>query len=666
MRYVTSPHRTRAAAAALVASLSCLALVAPSQATTSPRPHATGVVRGNLVDIPVKGGTATVDTASLRVTARTARGTLELSAPAATAPGIPGPVTTGADGAVRWQHPGSGLSVTARARQGRLVMTVTAAGGTDRSLSWPVTGTDPAATALQLPRGEGLSLPVADPFWNSPEAQLVGGDVAMEEALSLPLWGHTLGGRSGVSYLVPTDIGTTLGTTSEKGRLRTTATHRFSRAGGTTRYTVAFSLTDGSPVAPARDYRAWLAQRGQLGSLRKKIDANPATGRLLGAFHAYLWGDARTARGVRQLSALGVDRMWLGYDADDRPMDSEAVTAAEEAGFLVGPYDSFANGQDPGTSDAPTSVWPDRVYPDFCVRDDTGRPVPGFHERGCYLSSEAFEKAEPSRGYLADRTRAMTANGADSYFLDVDAAGDFFRDFSADHPMTEERDRANRLARMKRLTGSDGLVLGSESAGGWANQVLAFGHGSGTPVADGYWGVQQDKETWGGYAPANAPALFFKPAKLPGNVAKAMYDPAYRVPLYETALHDSLVTTERWELPYDKLPAQKTTRALLAMLYNTPLNFVLDGTSITERGEELATLQAYFAPLHRAAGTEPMSGFRTLTGDRTVQRTEFGDGVLTVTANFGPTAYDGLPGGCVDATLKGDTKPRRLCPGARE
>ncbi|GAA3073802.1 hypothetical protein GCM10020000_68430 [Streptomyces olivoverticillatus] len=145
-------------------------------------------------------------------------------------------------------------------------------------------------------------------------------------------------------------------------------------------------------------------------------------------------------------------------------------------------------------------------------------------------------------------------------------------------------------------------------------------------------------------------------------MAKAMYDPTYRVPLFETALHDSLVNVERWELPYDKLPQQKTDRALLAMLYNTPLNFVIGGDSLEKNGSELAALQKYFSPLHQAAGTEPMTGFRTLTADRTVQRTVFGDGTLTVTANFGTKAHDGLPGGCVDAKLKGDKQARRLCP----
>ncbi|KNB50334.1 lipoprotein [Streptomyces caatingaensis] len=643
---------------ALAVTLPCVAPAPSAGAAPAAAPSAV-TVHGGLVDIPVRGGTATVDPATLRVTARTAAGTVELSAPAAQSPGRPGRVAV-TDGGARWTYAGTGRTVTARAEHGRLLVSVRSDGAADGTLAWPVTGADPAATALQLPRGEGLSLPVADRFWNSGRAGLAGSAIGMDSGLSLPLWGYTLGKGLGASYLVPTDIGTTLRVASERGRLRATAEHRFSRGEGTTDYTVAFALTDGSPVAPAADHRSWLQENGRLGSLRDKIRANPAAGGLLGAFHAYTWGEARTADGIKALRALGVDRMWLGYDADEKGMSAGAVAAAKKAGYLVGPYDSFANGQDPKAADAPTSVWPGTVHPDFCVRRADGTPEPGFHDRGCYLSSEAFEKDARGRGYLADRTRAMTANGADSYFLDVDAAGELFRDHSAAHPMTKSRDRANRLARMKRA--GRGLVLGSESAGAWANQVLAYDHGSGTPVADGLWKAERDKEKWGGYAPAKAPAVFFKPAELPADVAKAMYDPAYRVPLYETALHDSLVNVERWELPYDKLPRQKTDRALLAMLYNTPLNFVLDGPSLRSRGAELAALQKYFSPLHKAAGTEAMTSFRTLTGDRTVQRTVFGDGVLTVTANFGTKEWRGLPGGCVDASLKGEGKPRRLCP----
>ncbi|WP_282798216.1 glycoside hydrolase [Streptomyces sp. CC224B] len=616
--------------------------------------------RGGAVAVAVHGGTALVDTATLAVRARTRDGHDRLlSAAAATPLGRPGPVRRGAGGLMRWSYPARGLDVTARADHGRLSLSFGAR--RDTSLRWPVTGVGvPRSASLQLPRGEGLDIPVADPFWVTGGGRLAGTGLDVGGDLTLPLWGYSAG-RHGVSYLVPTDLGTSLALTAAGGRLRATARHDFRRADGTGAYTVTLALSDGNPVAPAADYRAYLAERGRLGSLRAKFRRTPAARKLLGAFHAYVWGKARTAEGVRRLRALGVDRMWLGYDAGPRPMDARAVAAAKAAGYLVGPYDTFANGQDPRSADSPTSVWPDRVYPDFCVRDADGRPRTGFGGRGCYLSSAAFERAEPTRHYLADRTRAMVRNGADSYFLDVDATGELFRDHSPRHPMTKAEDRAHRLARMRRLTGS-GLVLGSETAQAWANKVLVFDHGSATPAADGLWALEKNREEWGGYYPEDAPKAFFKPVRLPAALATAMYDPRYRVPLYGTALHGSTVGVERWELSYAKLPAEKTRRALLAMLYNRPLNYVLNGTESARQGRELAALQRYFAPLHRAAGTERLTSFRWLTADRALQRTVFGDGVLTVTANFGTEARAGLPGGCVDARLRGDDRPRRLCP----
>ncbi|MEV6314340.1 glycoside hydrolase [Streptomyces sp. NPDC051776] len=115
-------------------------------------------------------------------------------------------------------------------------------------------------------------------------------------------------------------------------------------------------------------------------------------------------------------------------------------------------------------------------------------------------------------------------------------------------------------------------------------------------------------------------------------------------------------------MSYGELPRQKTTRALLAMLYNTTLNFVLDGPGVEEARSELAALQRYFFQLHRAAGMRKLTSFRWLTGERSVQRTQFGDRALTVTANFGNRTHKGLPDGCVDARLRDDKEPRRLCP----
>ncbi|MFF8656227.1 glycoside hydrolase [Streptomyces huasconensis] len=383
-------HARRRPRGRFLASAVALALAAAG-ATTYAFTAGAGPARGHRVELAVDGGTASVDTATLAVRAHTRDGRdLTLSEAAGTDLGRPGPVTRTGGRQARWSYPERGIDVTARTDHGRLALRLTA--HRDTSVSWPVTGTDAAASALQLPRGEGLDIPVGDAFWTTGKGGLAGSAVDVGADLTLPLWGYSLGKRTGVSYLTPTDIGTTLGFTAPGGRLRATAEHTFDGGDGTRAYSVTFALTDGDPVAPAADYRSYLAERGRLGSLKRKIAKNPATGRLLGAFHAYTWGEARKPAGIEQLKKLGVDRMWLGYDGQPYP-DKAAVSAAKKAGYLIGPYDSFANGQDPRTADAPNAIWPGTVYPDFCVRDAKGGPVTGFGGRGCYLSSQAFEQA---------------------------------------------------------------------------------------------------------------------------------------------------------------------------------------------------------------------------------------------------------------------------------
>ncbi|MFC4907719.1 glycoside hydrolase [Actinomadura gamaensis] len=611
-------------------------------------------VEGGQVVVPIQGGSARVDAANLGVTARTADGArLTLSAPAQGL-GAPGRITH-KGGAASWSYPSRGITVTAKAHAGRLVMRL----HSDRAgdLRWPLTGTDRSTARLSVPTGEGLGIPVDDPFWNSAKARFAGSDIAMAGGMTMPFWGFQDGAHS-ANYIVPTDIGTSLKFVSSGGRLHGETTHGFGEAKD---YDVEFSLGGASPVASAQDYRAWLAQHHRLGSLREKIARNPAAGKLVGAYHAYLWGPARSAASVQKMKRLGLDRMWLGYDSGADPMKRDAVDAAKKDGYLVGPYDSFANAQDPKTADNPSSKWPGGVYPDGCVRDAQGKPETGFGGRGCYLSSQYLKQQEPSKHYMAQRTKQMTANGADSYFLDVDAAGELYDDHSPSHPMTQAQDRANRIDRMQRLSGGDKLVLGSENAAGWANQAIAFDHGAAADGLNVLWPLQKDKATWGGYYPADDPKFFFKPVDLPADAVKSMYDPAYRLPLYETVLHDSVVNLDRWEMSLYKLPNVKTTRILMSMLYNIPLNFTVDATTLDEHGKEMANLQHFFQPLHQVAATKPMTDFRWLTSDHQVQRTVFGDGALTMTANFGTKPYQGLKPGCVQATVHGQA-PRTLCP----
>ncbi|MEV0247678.1 glycoside hydrolase [Nocardia sp. NPDC050712] len=599
------------------------------------------------------GHTIDVDPATLRVDSDTG----PLSDGAAENLGAPSAVTRDGE-TLRWSLPAAGLTVAARPDGDRLALSITA--GKTTALSWPVL---PAGVrSIQLPNGEGLNIPTGDAHWTDPETGIVNEDGRRLQDLTFPGLGFTgATPGTGASYIIPTDIGSTLTFTDRDQRLGARVRHDFDPAAETGTYTVVLDATRGGPIDSALDYRQWLDSHGQLSSLTGKTRENPDVAKLLGAFHVYLWGDGRSARGVEALKAAGLEKLWLGYDSGDPQIGKDAVDAAERAGYLIGPYDTFSNVQDPaGEIDAPTSKWPDPIWPDGCVRDAEGKPETGFGGRGCYLSSEALAQ-QPE--LLRQREEQMSANGVNSYFVDVDGTGETFRDYSPRHPMTEQRDRDNRLERMRALLPR--FVVGSETVGAWANSAVAFSHGSSTPIADGLWKLQRDKEFWGAWYGKNGPATFLKPVELPADLTRQMFDFTYRIPMYQAVFHDALVSTDRWELGLNKFPALAKQRTLAAMLYNAPLNYNLNLDTIEEWGPSMAQAARFFRFTQDAAGTDALTDFRWLTTDKLVQRTEFGDR-LTVIANFGSAPYTDpelgtVDAGCVVARNSGG-EVRSLCP----
>jgi len=133
-----------------------------------------------------------------------------------------------------------------------------------------------------------------------------------------------------------------------------------------------------------------------------------------------------------------------------------------------------------------------------------------------------------------------------------------------------------------------------------------------------------------------------------------------RVPLFQAVFHDSVVTTDRWEMPLMKAPSVVVPRTLLALLYGVPTIWNLDRKALREHGPRLAALARFFAPLHRRIVTLPLEEFAYLSPDRQVQRVRFGD-KLEVTANFADEERAGVGGGCVEVRTR-DVERATFCP----
>ncbi|HEV7843278.1 MAG TPA: glycoside hydrolase [Pyrinomonadaceae bacterium] len=251
--------------------------------------------------------------------------------------------------------------------------------------------------------------------------------------------------------------------------------------------------------------------------------------------------------------------------------------------------------------------------------------------------------------------------GADAYFLDSDAFGSLFDDYDPLHPMTVRLDRENKMERMRFVGEESRLVLGSERAAAWSAAVVHFSHGTETPHPGIMYALLRQRELFGGYRPAGRPRRFFNPIQAPSDFAKAVYDPAYRLPLYEIVFHDSLVATDRWEMSLVKFSNLVQARTLLQLLYNVPSLWSLDQKAIKEHGERIKALNEFFAPLHRRIGAKPLTQFRWLTIDRMVQQTRFADEV-ELTANFSERAYPNIPPLCIEAHWLKENRRQRYCP----
>ena len=350
------------------------------------------------------------------------------------------------------------------------------------------------------------------------------------------------------------------------------------------------------------------------------------------------FGGGISPKMIRRLQSAGFDRLWLGVpDLDVLRQLPETASEAKRAGYLFATYDSYHSIHPPGAARTwETAQFDQTLYDQGSILGADGRRDRGFEGVGSHLSSLA---AKP---YLERRVDAwMKEFGFNSYFVDCDATGELFANYSAQYPQTRQTDLELRLQRLAWIRDTYHAVIGSEVGAYFAAPVIHFGHGMMTPVFG--WGdpaLHDAKSPYflGGYYPPGAPAVFFRQTVLPDKYKDIYFDPRYRLPLYQTVFHDSIVTTHHWLAPSTKFGNTLAVNELLELLYGVPPLYHLNLAELTRRQHELQTHYAFFSPNYRRLAVLPLSGFAILTPDRLVQETEFG-GEARIVANFSPAPY---------------------------
>ena len=357
--------------------------------------------------------------------------------------------------------------------------------------------------------------------------------------------------------------------------------------------------------------------------------------------HPDEWGDGLSVKLLEQFAENGLDRLWLGVDSwQDGFRHPTAVAKAKALGYLVGPYDSYHSIHHPNEKDTwETAQFDLSLYETGGIVNADGTMSRGFKKKGYHLSPLV---AQP---YVENRVNSIVEqmpSDFNTWFIDCDAYGELYDDYSASHPATQLDDMNARLARISWIRDTHNMVVGSEGGAAYSAATLHFAHGMTLPVIG--WGDPDMKSKSspyyvGAYWPPEGPAIHIKQVPLKPNYLYHYYDPRFRLPLYQIVFHDSVITTHHWGSGSLKFENAIETLALLELLYNVPPLYHLNIEEFSKHKAWIKKHYAFFSPLHRQIGGQAMTDFEWLGDDRLVQRTKFGD-AIEIFANFGTDAFE--------------------------
>jgi hypothetical protein len=363
------------------------------------------------------------------------------------------------------------------------------------------------------------------------------------------------------------------------------------------------------------------------------------------------WGDGLSNSLLDSLHEAGVEKAVLVlsdlYSKSARP---EVASHAEELGYLIGPYDSYHSIHSPEAD--PDDTWETAqfdldAFENGRVINADGSGHSGFKGTGYHFSPKA---AWP---HVQERVIGITMSTPYStWFIDCDATGECFDDCSPSHKANKFDDSDIRRHRLDWLEKQKGLVIGSEGGSVIFSDVIHYGHGVNTPYIghlDPGFFDRQSPYFLGRHWPPHEPEMYFKSSPVPPSLISPYFDPTVRIPLYQAALGDQVVTTHHWNFDPLKFSDLPHTRELIEILYMIPPMYHLNRNAWENRKDKILKHLAFWSPIHRKLAPAPPTKFEHLSEGRLVQRTTYTTEVhvkvtkVTITVNFSDTKKVGFP-----------------------
>lgn len=463
---------------------------------------------------------------------------------------------------------------------------------------------------------------------------------SLQQKLSMPWWGVT-DGESGVMTQIdtPFDCMFSVQWVKTSGGERTLPHVTWvgsKRALAYPRRVTFRFYSQGGYVAMAKAFRHGEQQQGEFRTWAEKVRVNPSAAWLKGALDIWHQGNL-TPELIACLQAAGIRKAIVGKPRGGDVeatlgIEPEAISAAVEAGYLIGGYhnDSWIQGR---------WIARDRSLIDAAVLAAGGELAytdNPWDSKGRLDRCPAMHKDVFTR-----KSRLAREAGLNYFFTDCTTTGGSLHEcYHPEHPVRRHEGAAH-LRDALRAAADAGMVVGSERGKWWATPTTHVFEGVETLIEYGgqYYG-KGDASHWAG------PYLKDKP----GFRERCLgYDfgPARQVPLFQLVYHDSVYCTRRWNQDPGRDHDLWDRHDLMNILYGTaPILFMhpMAGNVIGSPEWETVKdryLQTYrnVCGWHERIGFDEMIDHRFLSKDRLVQETRFSSGQAVV-VNFGSAAWD--------------------------
>lgn len=346
------------------------------------------------------------------------------------------------------------------------------------------------------------------------------------------------------------------------------------------------------------------------------------------------WGDGLSIKMLKRLRKANIKRLWLGFDNWHLGLSHpETINYAKKFGYLIGPYDYINTTKAHISMDSPYLPYVNnRIHKTCRITSKIGE------EKVSYNSDTSYMNPTCNESYMRNRIVAIQKSlQANSWFLDEGGSGILHDDYSQKHPMSKKQFAIAINKRFNWLKKHLQVVIGSRNGNSIAAKHLSFAHGMQTPnfaQKDLEMLEQQDSEYYlGNLQPVQAPSIFFNEVPLKDKYIHLYFNPASRIPLYQTVYHDSVITSHHINFDNFKFTNVRKVNTLLHLLYNVPPLYHLNMATIDKRLPTIIKIDKFFRPTHTKLATKALMKIKYLDPDKLTQKITYSDRSILV-ANF--------------------------------